>query len=145
MSPGSFVPSPAVAGAFAFGRDVLFDPARELILVDDRRFWFFQRRLKVPFLRVLKIQYDYEEVGPWLSLFRESGDTIDRFHVGLRLCAPEDDLVLFSFTGEGTGCDRSALEVILPDLDPVDSTGDQEATSRNFLLLLKRFTGKPIV
>lgn len=132
-------------GLFLHRRRLTIDPAREVAETEDRWFWLFKVRRVIPFLRILHVQYDYEDAGSFFRPFRKNGDGAERFSVSLSLLAPWEKVVLFDFVGEGSGYDRSFLERVLLDLDRTDLSGNQAGESRQFALLVRQFTGKPLV
>ena len=127
---------------FFSNRQVVVDPARKLVTVTNRWFWFFPSRREIPFEQVRSILYDYKDVSPG-SLFSHH-DAIDRYAVRL-LTQDNSRVYLFSFYGDGAFQNNSGL----PDWwfggeYFFDRTGNQDQESRIFVELLHQMIEAPI-
>jgi hypothetical protein len=122
-------------------REVIVNPDRQVILIRDRRFWFFPSKKTIKFSHIRAIAYGYSDQNDFgaLNLAR---DTFDVFRVGLKLHGDYDNYQhLFRFMGEGSFVNDGPLpdwfywEDYLFDLE-----GTQTAESKLFVELLMKMT-----
>lgn len=122
-----------------FHRTVIVDPVRKLVTVRTRIVWFHKRTRIIPFQQIKKITYRYEDMNP-ITAWGESGETKDRFSVGLRLKGRED-VHFFHFSGDG-GYHYGDLdytpEWVSRGVQTFDRWGGQEQDSRAFVSQLQR-------
>jgi hypothetical protein len=124
-------------------RHVVVDAQRQVVVIRQRLFWFFNRTKTIRFGHIQAIDYEYEDWGPFTSLGL-TGDSKDCFSVKLRL-VDDTEVHLFNFLGEG------GLE--LGVLNPLFSfrwylakvflsfCGSQEDASRKFVDRLEKLIG----
>jgi hypothetical protein len=127
-------------------RTVIVDPAKQVIEIHARILWFFRWSRTIPFDRIEKIIYRYEDMNPSTS-FGDSGDSKDWFSVGLRLKG-YDEVHLFHFLGEGSFQHGSLdwwPEWLYWGDRYLDMGGTQEQDSRSYVTQLKRILGVDLI
>jgi len=77
-------------------RHVIVDPKMKVGVVQRRLFWFFTRRMIIPFGRIKAISYSYSGTSAG-SAWWFTEDTDDRFTVRLRL---HNDSYVYLFQGD---------------------------------------------
>src|SRR5947209_15575179 len=57
-------------------REVIVDPKRQVLVLRDRRAWFFRRTRKLPFRFIEAVTYGYTDVNPeeWWSWTHDSAE-----------------------------------------------------------------------
>ncbi len=127
----------------AFCREVVVEPHKGWLMINDQAWWFLRKSRLIPFDKILNITYGFEDVTPggWLVSVR---DTKELFRVGLRLQdGGEFDLFRFfgdgPFVNEGIWPNWMYWEDYLSDL-----TGSQENESPYLVELLCQMTGAKI-
>ena len=144
---GKLVARTSLAGFLAsltcLHRTVVIDPARRMISVRRRLFWFFTSRKRIPFDRVEAIVYTYDDWNSDAGL-GYSHDSKDSFTVKLKLW--NEHLVhLFNFYGEGAFVNNSPFpDWCFWDEYLLDLSGTQESESRTFVDLLQKMLDVPV-
>lgn len=113
--------------------------------MDDRWPWFSPVRRATFFCASSKSNTTTRRPA---KSFAFSGATATEpiFSPSASACRPSlEKAVLFDFVGEGNGFDRSLLEGVLLDGDPVHFFRAQATESRQFAMLVKAFTGTPLI
>ncbi|KIG16378.1 hypothetical protein DB30_04545 [Enhygromyxa salina] len=127
-------------------REVIVDRRSRYVIISQRVLWLFRRRRVIPFRMIKRITYDYDSTVTSAHRTMQGtlvGDEIERFDVGLVICAREDvpathahvheeHVPLFSFRGEGSSRYFSFS---------ADFEGAQEQLSRNYVERLRALIG----
>lgn len=132
---------------FGFGgRQVSIDPARKLIAIAIRRFWFFTSTQVLTFDRVLYVLSGYRDWS--LSTWSVFGAYRDRgvYTVELRLTTGER-IMLFRFYSEGDFINDGFMPDFMYWDDYMDAAltkGNQGQKSEVFAKLVAGLVGRPI-
>lgn len=135
------------ANLFSFGfagRSVTIDPARRLVRIRKRTFWFAIHSRFVPFDAIREVTYGFQELSPFSSWTAHQEEQL--FQVGLRL-APPEYVLLFRFYGHGEFVNNG----IWPDwmhwddfLESAISMNSMDGDSRAFAEVISGLIGVPI-
>lgn len=129
---------------FSYRKIVKVYRDKQSVVIEIKRFWVTRHGMKIiPFDRINKILYEYDDMITSWSPWYGATDQVECFTISLDLTRPAEKVRLFSFFGEGA-VSTGMGGVILGDDDMFDYQGDQEATSRVYVKLLKVFTGKSL-
>jgi hypothetical protein len=128
-----------------YWKRVVFDPDARTIRI-SRRFLFglIPTERTIRFDDVDAITYDYRDLNLTTAL-GFTGDSKERFEVGLKLFMRREQVSLFAFTGDGSFQNTS----VWPDWMyweefALDVRGTQEEESKAFVDLLEKMLKKPI-
>jgi hypothetical protein len=132
-----------LAGVLSLGlllRRVVVDPKHKRVTVSRRLFWFFAKRVVIPFKHVESVVYSYEDWNAGTD-WGWAGHTTDQFRVALKLIGGEE-VHLFHFVGEGSFVNNSPFpDWMYWDQYVFDYSGDQVGASRAFAEVLKKMMG----
>ena len=130
----------------AFARKVVVDPARRIVRIRYRRFWFFTATRWIEFPWIGEVTYGYADMAPESVLPMSAYRSEDMFTVGLQLHNGED-VALFRFFGQGPFVNNT----LYPDwwywegmFQSSLIQGDQETDSLMFAEILSQLIGVPI-
>ncbi len=129
---------------FSYCKVVCVDRLYRTVTIHTRFFWLVSRTRVIPFNRIKRIDYSFSSIPTSWSIWVGTEDDIEWFSVSLELAETLETVRLFSFLGEGA-VETGWTGVLLSDDSIIDFMGDQEVTSRNYIDLLKVFTGKTLV
>lgn len=130
-----------VLSLFSRYRKVIVDRKKKFVYISTKKFWVFESVKVIPFSNIERIDYSYFDIATrWIPYAYETTDQVECFTVSLCLIQPEEKVKLFSFIGEGA-VETGWIGVLQGD-EIVDFCGDQAPSSRNYVNLLMKFTGK---
>lgn len=127
----------------SYCKSVVADQAARKVTITTRFLWGIRLKKEIPFERIKAVGYGYKGAATSWSMWGETTDSIDTFKVMLVLRNPFERVPVFNFTGEGANF-TGWRGVVLHGDEMVDYSGDQEETSRNYVMMLKEFIGVPL-
>ncbi len=130
---------------FSCRRELRLDPQTQSAYFRRRLFWVRDRQTTIPFQDIRRIDYGFSDTG---GAFLRTA--LEIYTVSFVLTGTDAKLQLFNFIGpyrEPCGDTDTALEIIIGD-DEHDCRGvdgGQGVSSREFVRLLQKYTGAPLV
>ncbi len=125
-------------------RTVCVDPRHKVVTIERRILWLLSRDRTIPFKRIGRIDYAFDSLTTEWGLAWDPLDQLESFKISLCLVNPEEHVKLFSFLGEGSVA-TGVGGVLIDGDDVVDMSGDQESSSREYVTLLTKMTGKKLL
>jgi len=133
---------------FSYSKVVTVDKAARTVVIDKRIFWLFTLKTTIPFDRIKRIKYGFDNFFSALTatrdIFWRRTDQLEIFSVALELTDPADEVGLFNFFGEGAVMTGWTGVLLFRD-SLVDYSGDQQESSLGFVELLMQYTDKKLV
>jgi hypothetical protein len=123
---------------FSYQREVHVCSRTQTVAFTEKRLWFSKKVRIVRFRDVVQVEYSHSEAPTSWNILGRAHDSIEWFHVGLRLRDSIRPLHVARFFGEGAAGD---LGTWLMGDDMVDLKGTQEVESRVFVKMLCEIIG----
>lgn len=126
---------------FSCFKCVIVDKRKKNISISEKYFWVFSKSRCIPFEQIKRINYSFSSVPTSWNLFVGTTDRMEWFTVSLILCDTYEEVRLWTFFGEGAVA-TGWKGILLGEDEILDLSGDQKASSLNYIKLLQSFTGK---
>ncbi len=129
---------------FSYSKRIVIDKRQKIVSLQKRFFWIFNTERIISFNEINRIDYSYSETITNWSFFLGPTDQLEFFTVSLMLGSliEEKKVKLWTFWGEGTV--MTGFTGVLAGDGLFDLSGNQERRSRDYVSLVKEFTGKSL-
>lgn len=129
---------------FAFSKRIVVDRGQKSVIIQRRLFWLIHTKREIPFSQIQRIDYAFDELMTSWNFLSGTTDQLEFFRVSLVVGSiyQEKYVKLWTFWGEGSVMTGWSGWLLGDSL--VDMSGKQEAQSRDYVSLLKEYTGKSL-